>query len=58
MELIHEMTYHALVRPALRIGDGPFGARIFAEVISAEVDGGIDRVRRSVLPDGTAVRDG
>jgi hypothetical protein len=39
MELVHEMTYHAMLRPPLLVGDGPFGNRMFFDVISGELDG-------------------
>lgn len=39
MELVHEMTYHAMLRPPLAVGDGPFGNRVFFDVISGEVEG-------------------
>ncbi len=39
MELLHEMTYHAMLRPPLPIGPGPFGNRMFFEAISGRVEG-------------------
>lgn len=39
MELVHEMTYHAMLRPPLAVGDGPFGTRMFFEAVSGEVEG-------------------
>jgi hypothetical protein len=39
MELVHELTYHLMLRPALPIGDGPFGGRMFFEAIGGEVEG-------------------
>jgi hypothetical protein len=39
MELVHEMTYHAMLRAPLEIGDGPFGNRMFFDVIEGKVDG-------------------
>jgi hypothetical protein len=29
MDLVHEMTYDALLRPPRAIGDGPFGNRLY-----------------------------
>ena len=45
MELVHEMTYHAMLRPPMQIGDGPFGTRMFFDVTGGEVEG--PRVRGS-----------
>src|SRR3954469_21882297 len=39
MELVHEMTYHAMLRPPMAIGDGPFGSRMFFDVIEGSVEG-------------------
>jgi hypothetical protein len=39
MELVHEMTYHAMVRPPMDIGKGPFGARVFFDVTGGQVEG-------------------
>lgn len=39
MDLVHEMTYHAMLRPPMTIGDGGFGMRTFFEVISGTVEG-------------------
>lgn len=39
MDLVHEMTYHAMLRPPLAVGDGPFGARMFFDVIEGKVEG-------------------
>lgn len=39
MELVHEMTYHALLRAPLAIGDGPFGTRMFFEAIEGKLEG-------------------
>jgi hypothetical protein len=39
MELVHEMTYHALLRAPLPVGDGPFGNRMYFEVIEGKLDG-------------------
>ncbi len=39
MDLVHEMTYHAMLRAPLPIGDGGFGVRMFFDVIDGTVDG-------------------
>jgi hypothetical protein len=39
IELEHAFDYHALLKPALWIGKGPYGARMFAEVTGGEVSG-------------------
>ena len=39
MELVHEMTYHAMLRAPLAIGPGPFGDRMFFEAIEGKLDG-------------------
>ena len=39
MDLVHEMTYHAMLTPPMPIGVGPFGDRMFFDVISGSVDG-------------------
>jgi hypothetical protein len=39
MDLVHEMTYHALLRAPLAIGDGPFGTRMFFEAIEGRLEG-------------------
>lgn len=39
MELVHEMTYHAMLRPPMPLGDGPFGTRMFLDVIEGNVEG-------------------
>jgi hypothetical protein len=50
MELVQEMTYHLLLAPPQQIGIGPFGARLFAEVIGGEVSGA--RISGKVLRGG------
>jgi hypothetical protein len=50
MELVHEMTYNARLRPGLAIGDGPFGTRVFAEVIGGELQG--SRIRGRLVGGG------
>ena len=37
MELVHEMTYHAMLRAPLAIGPGPFGDRMFFEAIEGKL---------------------
>jgi len=39
MELIHEMTYRAMLRPPLAIGAGPWGTRMVFEVITGDIEG-------------------
>jgi hypothetical protein len=39
VDLVQEMTYHALLRPPLPIGDGPFGTRMFFEAIEGKIEG-------------------
>ncbi len=39
MELVHEMTYHAMLRAPIAVGDGPFGTRLCFEVIEGKVEG-------------------
>jgi hypothetical protein len=50
VELIHEMTYHALLRPPLAIGDGPFGSRMFFEAIEGKLEG--PRIRGQLVGGG------
>jgi hypothetical protein len=38
MDLVHEMTYHAMLRPPMAVG-GPFGTRMIFEVISGVLEG-------------------
>jgi hypothetical protein len=39
MELIHEMTYRAMLAPPVTIGAGPFGTRMVIDVTGGEVEG-------------------
>ena len=39
MNLIHEFTYTAMLKPPLPIGDGPIGTRTYFEVTSGEITG-------------------
>ncbi len=50
MDLVHEMTYHALLRPPLVIGDGPFGTRMPFEAIEGELEGPRIRVDGRLYP--------
>ena len=43
MDMVHEMTYQAMLRPPLVIGDGPFGSRMYFDVIEGKVEG--ERIR-------------
>jgi len=38
MDLVHEMTYHARLRPPIDIG-GPFGHRVYFDVIDGVLEG-------------------
>ena len=50
MELIHEMTFDAVLKPLVRFGDGPAGSRVFGEVIGGRVAG--PRISGRVLTGG------
>ena len=39
MDLVHEMTYHAMLRPPLAIGAGPTGTRMVFDVIGGVFEG-------------------
>jgi hypothetical protein len=39
MELIPEFTYSATLKPPLEVGPGPFGNRMYFEVIEGRVEG-------------------
>lgn len=39
MELVEELTYDAMLRPPLVVGDGPFGTRMFFDVIEGSMEG-------------------
>lgn len=39
MDLVHEMTYHAMLRPPLAIGTGPTGTRMVFDVIGGALEG-------------------
>jgi hypothetical protein len=39
IELEHAFDYHALLKPPVPIGEGPYGTRLFAEVTGGEVTG-------------------
>jgi len=43
MELVHEMTYHAMLHPPVMVGEGPGGNRIHYSVASGEVEGPLIR---------------
>jgi hypothetical protein len=38
MELVHEMTYHAMLR-LMPVGDGPFGTRLFFDAYEGRLEG-------------------
>jgi hypothetical protein len=44
MELVHEMTYPAMLNPPIPVGDGPFGTRMVFDVTG---DGSKDPVSRA-----------
>jgi hypothetical protein len=50
MNLVHEFTFRAMLKPPVPIGAGPIGTRIYYEVAGGEVDG--DRLRGKVLGGG------
>ena len=39
MDLVHEMTYHAMLSPPLAIGAGPAGTRMVFDVIGGSFEG-------------------
>ena len=39
MELVHEFTFNAMLRPPLPVGEGPYGTRMFFEAYSGTADG-------------------
>jgi hypothetical protein len=39
MKLEHEFTYHARLKPPLDVGTGPFGQRLYFEVIDGAFEG-------------------
>ena len=50
MNLVHEFTMNATLKPPLPIGDGPIGTRVVYEVSGGEMLG--DRLRGKVLGGG------
>lgn len=50
MNLVHEFTFGAMLKPPLPIGAGPIGTRMYYELIGGEVVG--DRLRGTVLGGG------
>jgi hypothetical protein len=50
MELFHEFTFNAMLKPPLPVGPGPVGTRMVYEVIRGEVTG--ERLRGKVLGGG------
>ena len=50
MNLIHEFTYTAMLKPPLPIGEGPIGTRMYFEVTSGEITG--ERLRGTLLGGG------
>jgi hypothetical protein len=50
MELVHEFTFTAALKPAVPIGPGPFGDRNFFEIIDGTVTG--ERINGSVRGGG------
>jgi hypothetical protein len=50
MELIEEFTYSATLKPPLEVGPGPFGNRMYFEIIEGRVEG--ERMKGSVLSGG------
>jgi hypothetical protein len=50
MNLVHEFTMNAMLKPPLAIGAGPIGTRMYYEVIGGEIVG--DRLRGKVVGGG------
>jgi hypothetical protein len=50
MELLHEFTFTARLKPSVPIGDGPFGRRRIREVEGGDVEG--ERISGKVLSGG------
>ncbi|HYF28703.1 MAG TPA: DUF3237 domain-containing protein, partial [Baekduia sp.] len=50
MDLEHEFTYTAMLKPPVEIGPGPLGTRMFFEAIDGPVTG--ERLRGTVLTGG------
>jgi hypothetical protein len=50
MDLVHEFTFNARLKPPLPIGAGPIGTRMYYEVEGGEIVG--DRLRGTVLGGG------
>ena len=50
MEFVHELTYHAMLKAPLPIGDGPFGTRMYFEATTGVVEGA--RIRGSLVGGG------
>lgn len=48
--LIYEATFRARLKPPVDMGAGPYGARLFFEVIGGEIEG--DRLSGTLLPGG------
>jgi len=50
MDLVHEFTFTAKLKPPLPIGAGPIGTRMYYDVVGGEVVG--DRLRGTILGGG------
>ncbi len=50
MELAHEFTFHALLKPPIAFGDGPAGNRMYFEVTGGQAHG--DRVTGTMVGGG------
>ena len=50
MDLVHECTFNAILKPPLPIGPGPIGTRMYYEVTGGEMIG--DRLRGTLLGGG------
>ncbi len=50
MKLEHLVTYHADLKPAVMVGQGPHGQRRIVDVIGGHADG--PRLRGTILPSG------
>jgi hypothetical protein len=50
MDLVHEFSFTAMLKPPLPIGAGPLGTRVYYDVIGGEISG--DRLRGTLLGGG------
>ena len=50
MNLEYEFSYRASLKPALDVGPGPYGTRIFVEVMGGSVEG--NRLKAKIMTGG------